>query len=142
MKNISSCFSHNTDDWKTPSKLYDYFVNKLHCIDCFPFHSQYNEFDREYFNQYLFVNPPFSKLKDLPNWIHKQYDNHCTIFLLIPSRTDTKYFHQLLEFKPHIYFIKGRLCFNDSKQAPFPTIILQFNKDLCFQTYSGFINYD
>lgn len=46
----------------------------------------------------------------------------------MPARTDTKYFHELLKLKPKIYFIKGRLHFNDSKEsAPFPTILLHFN---------------
>ena len=45
--------------------------------------------------------------------------------LLIPARTDTVYFHKLLEFKPEIVFIKGRLRFNDSKlSAPFPSILV------------------
>lgn len=127
MKNLKAVFSHNTDDWKTPSDLYDYFVNQLRCVDCFPFQADYDEFERVYVWKDLFVNPPFSKLKFLPSWIKTQLDNGCTIYLLIPSRTDTKYFHEFLQFNPTIHFIKGRLRFNNALSAPFPTILLVFH---------------
>ena len=35
--------------------------------------------------------------------------------MLIPNRSDTQYYHELLELHPCLYFIKGRLKFNESK---------------------------
>lgn len=124
--NLKGCFSKNTDDWRTPSSLYKLFIDQGY-IDCFPFHADYDEFERIYDNKLLFVNPPYSKLKLIPDWLKTQLDHGCYITLLIPSRTDTKYFHQLLDLHPFIQFIPGRLHFNDSKEAaPFPSLLLTF----------------
>ena len=53
------------------------------------------------------------------------------IVLLIPARTDTKYFHEYIF--PHantITFLKGRLKFGQSKNsAPFPSCIVYFGLD-------------
>ncbi|WFD12230.1 hypothetical protein [Tepidibacter hydrothermalis] len=47
--------------------------------------------------------------------------------MLIPSRTDTKYWHEWIFGKAEIRFIKGRLKFDDSKNsAPFPSAIVIF----------------
>ena len=49
---------------------------------------------------------------------------------MIPSRTDTKYFHKLLKRGGIIVFIKGRLKFSNKGSAPFPNII--FILDTCY----------
>jgi site-specific DNA-methyltransferase (adenine-specific) len=48
--------------------------------------------------------------------------------MLIPARTDTKYFHEYIYNKAkEIRFIKGRLKFGDSKNpAPFPSMVVVF----------------
>lgn len=49
------------------------------------------------------------------------------VVMLIPARTDTRYFHEWIYHKAEIRFIKGRLHFNDSKgSAPFPSMIVIF----------------
>lgn len=126
MKNIKACLTATTDDWKTPTKIYRKFIEKGY-IDCFKYKSKENELEKNYYDQKLFINPPFSKMKEITEWIIEQSKNNI-IALLIPSRTDTKYFHKLLKLKPQIHFIKGRLHYNDSKSAPFPTILLIFYK--------------
>lgn len=127
-KNIGACLSHNTDNWRTPTKIYNYFINVLGCVDCFPYCSDYDELKNDYFDNKLFINPPFSKMSAVVDWALKQYkDNNCEVYLLIPSRTDTKYFHKLLSFNPLIFFVKGRLKFNDSNSAPFPSMLVYLN---------------
>lgn len=131
-KNIDACFSSETDNWRTPKFIYDYFIYELNCIDTFEYNSLQNEFEIDRGrNLKLFCNPPFSKLKDIPKWIkHNFCDLNNEIYLLIPARTDTKYFHEMIQLKPFIYFIKGRLKYNDvDKSAPFPTILLHFTKE-------------
>ena len=127
MSNLKGCYSHKSDDWKTPSDLFNEFMNDGF-IDCFQFNSSFDEFEKEYKNKKLFVNPPYSKLNKIVEWTKKQYSNNCYIYMLIPARTDTKYFHELMTMKPFIYFIKGRLHFNDSNSAPFPSIIMVFHQ--------------
>lgn len=134
-KNIKACLSHNHDNWKTPKKIYDYFINELNCIDTFEYMSEGNELENDYQAKRLFINPPFSKLDEITEWIIKQINNGNEIYLLIPARTDTKYFHKLLKYKPTIYFIKGRLHYNDSNSAPFPTILMFLCKNKKEQAY-------
>ena len=47
--------------------------------------------------------------------------------MLIPSRTDTRYFHNFVYNRAEIRFVKGRLQFGDSgDNAPFPSMIVIF----------------
>lgn len=48
--------------------------------------------------------------------------------MLIPARTDTKYFHEFIYHQAkEIRFIKGRLKFGSAKNsAPFPSMIVIF----------------
>lgn len=123
---IDACLSHNHDNWRTPKVIYDKFMS-WNYIDCFKFKSQEDELENNYKNKRLFINPPFSKMKKITEWVIKQINNKNLIALLIPARTDTDYFHKLIKYHPTIFFIKGRLHYNESGAAPFPTILLIFN---------------
>lgn len=73
-----------------------------------------------------FCNPPYSQIGD---WVKKAYFESFTpgtlIVLLIPARTDTKYFHEYILNRSEIRFIKGRLKFGSAKNsAPFPSMIV------------------
>ena len=49
---------------------------------------------------------------------YKEHEtNGTTIVMLIPSRTDTRYFHEYIYNKAEIEFIKGRLHFSNSKNS-------------------------
>lgn len=68
----------------------------------------------------------------MPKWIKKAYETwkqyHNTIVMLIPSRTDTKAFHEYIYGKAELRFIKGRLKFGGSKTAaPFASMVVIFN---------------
>ena len=67
-------------------------------------------------------------MDEVVDWIIKQLPNNKHIVLLIPIRSDTKYFHKLLSLNPCIWFIKGRLKYNDKGSAPFPSVIMSFVK--------------
>lgn len=50
--------------------------------------------------------------------------------MLIPSRTDTRWFHEWIYGKAEIRFIKGRLKFGNAKNsAPFPSMIVVFRPE-------------
>ena len=78
-----------------------------------------------------FVNPPYSNIS---KWCEKAYTESLKgkiVVMLIPSRTDTKYWHNFIMKAQEIRFIKGRLKFGDSKNsAPFPSCIVVFNKGI------------
>lgn len=125
MANIKGCFSHKTDDWATPKKLYDYFMSRDYIDPC-PLYSKEDNLNKVYKYSKLFINPPYSKINEWVKFI-KNNKAENIIVLLIPSRTDTKYFQELLELKPYLMFIKGRLKFGESKEgAPFPSVLLRF----------------
>lgn len=74
----------------------------------------------------MFCNPPYSKISE---WVKKAYRESfkpdTIIVLLIPARTDTKYFQEYIYHRAEIRFLKGRLHFNNSKNAaPFPSMIV------------------
>ena len=76
----------------------------------------------------VFLNPPYSQIA---KWVEKAYregtKDNTVVVMLIPSRTDTKYFHNYILHRSEIRFIKGRLHFNESKNnAPFPSMVVIF----------------
>ena len=49
--------------------------------------------------------------------------------MLLPARTDTRWFHDYIYGKAEIRFVRGRLKFGDSRNsAPLPSMIAIFNR--------------
>ena len=75
----------------------------------------------------VFCNPPYSNISE---WVEKAYresqQDHTLVVLLIPARTDTRYFHDYIYQRSEIRFIKGRLKFSGKGSAPFPSMIVIF----------------
>lgn len=123
-------FSSITDHWSTPSIVYHELNKEFNFNDdpC-PLHGA-NGLDRPWGSK-TFVNPPYSELS---KWAKKAYEEYCcgqTVVMLIPSRTDTKYWHDYIMKATEIRFIKGRLKFGNAKNsAPFPSCIVIFNQPL------------
>ena len=130
-------FTSNSDEWATPQELYDE-LNKRFTFTLDPCSTNENHLCDKYFTkeddgllkswkgETVFVNPPYSNIK---KWVEKCYTEHETngtiVVMLIPSRTDTIYFHNYIYHKADIEFIKGRLHFSNSKNsAPFPSMIV------------------
>jgi len=115
---------HYSDHWSTPKEIYDLYVNKMHYFDPCPL-GQYT-FDFDDVGLPIFLNPPYSQITKWIDWAineHQTFKKH--IVILIPSRTDTKYFHKLLEYGCELEFIKGRLKFGNHKSsAPFPSVLV------------------
>lgn len=124
---ITVFYSKNTDDWKTPSVLYNHFMEHGY-IDVCPFQSKEDYLLKEFHNQKLYCNPPYSKNKYFVEWLYKQVENGCNVWMLIPSRTDTKYFQKMMNDGCLFFFIKGRLRYNDGNMgAPFPSVLINLN---------------
>lgn len=75
-----------------------------------------------------FVNPPYSQIKQ---WVKKCWEEstkpNTIVVMLIPARTDTKYFHEYINHRSEVRFIKGRLKFGDNNySAPFPSMVVIF----------------
>lgn len=78
-----------------------------------------------------FCNPPYGT--ELGKWVKKAYlewRKGRTCVLLIPSRTDTAWWHDYCMLATEIRFIRGRLKFGDAvNAAPFPSAIVIFRGD-------------
>ena len=66
-------------------------------------------------------------------WVEKAYNEaqkeNTLIVMLLPARTDTKWFHNYIYHKAEIRFIKGRLKFGGCKNAaPFPSMVVIFKR--------------
>jgi phage N-6-adenine-methyltransferase len=76
----------------------------------------------------VFLNPPYGRT--LGRWIAKarhevEAGNVKTAVALIPSRTDTTYWHAHVAGRAVVYFLRGRLRFSSSEQgAPFPSALV------------------
>ena len=78
----------------------------------------------------VFCNPPYGR--EIGKWVKKAYleaQKGTKIVLLIPARTDTRYFHDYIYGKAKIRFLRGRLKFTDEQgksydAAPFPSMLV------------------
>src|SRR5258707_14923054 len=117
-----------SNEWRTPQALYD----ALHAEFGFEFDACPMDTQSVWDSLILpwsfpaFCNPPYSRLAD---WVAKAYEEskRGTVVLLIPARTDTKWWHDYVMHATEIRFIKGRLRFGDAKNsAPFPSCVVVF----------------
>ena len=77
----------------------------------------------------VFCNPPYGR--DIAKWVEKSFreghKDNTLVVLLIPARTDTKYFHDYILHRAEIRFVSGRLKFGDgNNSAPFPSMVVIF----------------
>ena len=138
--NTSLMFSSKTDLWSTPQEFYNK-LNEEFNFNLDPCASNENHKCDKYFTMInnglkqdwkgykVFCNPPYGR--KIKEWVKKCYEEslkpNTTIVMLIPSRTDTSYFHDYIYGKAEIRFVRGRLKFGDCKNsAPFPSMIIIF----------------
>ena len=120
--NLKGWYMHNSDNWRTPSTLYNKMINLGYYDPC-PINPLEDGLQSEW-HEKNFVNPPYSRLKE---WIIKAISEHKKkreVILLIPARTDTQAFKLLYDYGCHFVFITGRLKFNDKGIAPFPSVLI------------------
>lgn len=83
----------------------------------------------------IFCNPPYSRCREFIAKAAAEARKGCTVVCLVPSRTDTRWFHDHVwdasqdRARPgvEIRFIKGRLKFGGATAgAPFPSVVVIF----------------
>jgi site-specific DNA-methyltransferase (adenine-specific) len=130
--------SSKSTEWETPQEFYEK-LNMEFNFQLDPCATRFNHKCREYFTieddglkqpwggKTVFMNPPYGRA--VGNWIKKAYEESlkgATVVCLIPSRTDTAYWHDYC-VKGEIRFIRGRLKFGGSENsAPFPSAVVIF----------------
>lgn len=132
-------FSAESDEWATPQDLFDELNAEFHFTLDAAATAENHKCERYYTaeqdglkqswgGEIVFLNPPYSHISQ---WVEKAYregtKDNTVVVMLIPARTDTKYFHNYILHRSEIRFIKGRLHFNESKNnAPFPSVVVIF----------------
>lgn len=84
----------------------------------------------------VWLNPPYSNIDE---WVFKAYtewkrDRNRFIVMLMPARTDTKYFHKYIAPYAEVRFFKGRLKFSNIGSAPFPSMLIIYGKEANIKT--------
>lgn len=141
-------FSSKTDEWSTPQDLFDKLDDEFHFdLDVCANESNHKcalYYDRKqdglampWNGHVVWCNPPYGK--EIGKWIEKACHEHVThgttIVMLLPARTDTRWFHNHILGKATIRFLQGRLKFGGSKNsAPFPSMLAMYtlhHSDVC-----------
>lgn len=158
MSYLGAPLMSNKQDWGTPRAFFEYVEKKFNLtftLDACA--SNHNYKVKKYFTEQddalslkwcfahenghtfeeVWLNPPFGKGGKL----QRQFIDHavkqaklqyCRVFALIPARTDTRLFHEIIiPNASYVYFIKGRLNHEHDDRtprgsSPFPSMLCVF----------------
>ena len=140
-KDYSACLSSRDQTWQTPSALLATILaaaaREAFDLDpCSPASdgpvpalTRWTETDdglARAWSGLVFVNPPYSRA--LPQWVAKCKEEAAAgavVIGLVPSRTDTRWWHDHVAGQASIIMLKGRLKFGNGKgSAPFPSALI------------------
>lgn len=131
-------FSSNSTEWATPQAFYERLNEEFHfTLDVCA--SEENHKCQTYFDidtngllqkwdQPWWCNPPYGR--GIGKWTQKASIALAPGVMLLPARTDTKWFHwDVLPHASELRFIEGRLSFVGAEApAPFPSLLAIFSK--------------
>lgn len=122
-------FSSASDHWATPKCVYDDLDREFSfTFDPCPLMSVEDGAKIRWHGR-VFCNPPYSRIDEFlrRGLFHLAKGDADILVFLIPSRTDTAWFHDYCLKAAEVRFIRGRLKFGDAKNsAPFPSMIVVF----------------
>lgn len=139
MSNIKVHFQSITNEWATPQLFFDLLDMEFgFTLDpcattenakCSKFYTQEDDgLKQSWDNETVFCNPPYGR--EIGKWVKKASEAlGGVVVMLIPARTDTRYFHEYIYKKDNveIRFLKGRLKFGEATaSAPFPSMVVIF----------------
>lgn len=129
-----------SEEWGTPDWLFKLLDDEFHfTLDVAA--SKENTKCEKYFTKEddgverpwygtCWCNPPYGR--EIGEWVEKAGAesgcNGVTVVMLLPARTDTKWFEYVLRWATCVIFIRGRLLFEGAKSgAPFPSMVVVFS---------------
>lgn len=139
----SGLFSSRSEEWETPQYVFDILNNEFRfqvdvCATsenskcAIYFDKEINGLKQEWSPFRCWMNPPYGR--SISRWIKKASDESthgALVVCLIPSRTDTKWWHEWVMKSSEIWFVAGRLSFGNEKQsAPFPSCVVIYYPEL------------
>lgn len=121
-------FSSAKCEWETPQDLFD-VLNKEFAftvdVAALPENAKCKRYytpetdglAQDWTNEVVWCNPPYGR--EIGKWVAKAYKSRCKTVMLIPARTDTKWFHDYIYSKQDVAyrFIRGRLKFGGVQTA-------------------------
>lgn len=143
--NKDAMFSSKTDLYETPQDFFDQLDAEFHfdldvCAlpenaKCKRYYTPEMDGLSQPWNGTCWCNPPYGK--QTRKWVRKAHDEaykgNCTVVMLLPARTDTRWFHDYIygAYRTEIRFVRGRLKFGESRSgAPFPSMVVVFRPPL------------
>lgn len=133
-------FTSNTEEWPTPQNFFDSLNEEFKftldpCATkenakCPKFYTKEDDgLVQSWDNEIVFCNPPYGRT--IGQWVEKaSLARGGVVVMLLPARTDTRYFHNFIYHKAEIRFLKGRLKFGDAKNsAPFPSMVVIYKNN-------------
>lgn len=138
-----AAFSSSRDDWETPRDLFDRVDSIWHFeLDAassdgnalceLHYTKEQDGLKQEWGGLRVWCNPPYGR--KIGKWVEKAWresrENGAIVVMLLPARTDTRWFHDYCSKADEIALLKGRLRFtlNGIRQnsAPFPSMLVRF----------------
>lgn len=131
-------FSSKTDVWSTPpdlfAELHDEFGFTVDVCaiaenaKCRRYFTPEQDGLKQVWSGVCWMNPPYGRM--IGKWVEKAFKSAkdgATVVCLVPSRTDTSWWHDFVLNAAEIRVVKGRLKFGGSENgAPFPSAIVVF----------------
>ena len=135
------------DEWGTPPKIFkklnkefaftlDAAASEDHHL-CDKYYTKQNSgLLQSWNNERVFVNPPYSD-QQIAAWVKKAFSERNkaeVIVMLIPVRTDRKYFHRYILNRTEIRFVKERIRFTplagqNAGCPSFPNMLVIWKRD-------------
>ena len=134
----NALFTSDSDEWSTPQAFYDLLDREFHftldpCATaenakCTRYYTKEDDgLLKPWHDEVVFVNPPYSQIVLWTQKCEAASRCGCTVVMLIPSRTDTRYWHRWIMRAAEVRFVKGRLKFGGAtNSAPFPSAVAVF----------------
>lgn len=137
-------FSSASNDWETPLDVFEALNTEFHftldpCATdenhkCRRYYTkEQNGLTKSWNGERVYCNPPYGR--EIAAWVKKSYEESrspdTTVVMLVPARTDTRWFHDYIYGRAEVRFLRGRIRFlkqgKPMKAAPFPSMIVVFN---------------
>lgn len=136
--NSAVFYSSKTDMWATPQDFFDALDAEFHfTLDacavkenakCEAYYTPEQDGLEQPWTGRVWCNPPYGR--NVGQWVKKAHDTASGggfVVMLLPARTDTRWFHDYIYGKTEVRFIKGRLKFGSCQNAaPFPSMVVIF----------------
>lgn len=142
--NTDVMFSSKTDLWETPQTFFDELNQEFgFTLDacavpdnakCERYYTPEQDGLSQPWDGVVWCNPPYGR--EVGKWVRRGLiasENGAIVVMLLPARTDAKWFHDYIYGKAEIRFVRGRLKFGGGNSAPFPSMVVVFSPKMVKQ---------